>query len=205
MEKMPCANERRPRPPTSLKGPAARVCSLAMLAGLLTGCQPQNKPSTIAIMKTNEPSPAAAAATPIKIEKSEAEWRQALTPDQYRVLRQAGTEAPFGTTYEEFKKQGAGTYVCGGCGAELFSSKEKFDSHCGWPSFYDPANAKNVVTREDKSLGGTRTEVLCAKCGGHLGHVFKGEGFPTPTDQRYCINGVSLKFVPAGGTKATKP
>jgi peptide-methionine (R)-S-oxide reductase len=177
---------------------------LAALAGALVGCQPQNKPSTISIMKTNEPSPAAAEATPSKIVKSDAEWRQTLTPEQYGVLRQAGTERPFGAAYEEFKNQGAGTYVCGGCGAELFSSKEKFDSHCGWPSFYDPANAKNVITRDDKSLGATRTEVLCARCGGHLGHVFKGEGFPTPTDQRYCINGVSLKFVPALGTNASK-
>ena len=178
---------------------------LAVLAGLLAGCQAQEKSaSPISIMKTNEPSPVTAA-TPAKAVKSDAEWRQALTPDQYHVLRQAGTERPFGATYEEFKKQGAGTYVCGGCGAELFSSKEKFDSHCGWPSFYDPANAKNVITRDDTSLGATRTEVLCAQCGGHLGHVFKGEGFPTPTDKRYCINGVSLKFVPASGTNVTKP
>ncbi len=156
-------------------------------------------------MKTNEPLAAAAATSPAQVEKSDAEWRQVLNPEQYRVLRQAGTERPFGATYEQFKQQGTGTYVCGGCGAPLFSSKEKFDSHCGWPSFYDPANAKNVVTREDVSIGSTRTEVLCAQCGGHLGHVFKGEGFPTPTDKRYCINGVSLKFVPAGGTNAAKP
>ena len=156
-------------------------------------------------MKSNEPSPAAVAASPVV--KSDAEWRQTLTPEQYRVLRHAGTEAPNGPAYEEFKKQGAGTYVCGGCGAELFSSKEKFDSHCGWPSFYDPANAKNVVAREDRSFGSVRTEVLCAQCGGHLGHVFKGEGYKTPTDQRYCINGVSLKFVPASEaqTKTAKP
>ena len=130
--------------------------------------------------------------------KTEAEWKEELTPEQYRVLRQAGTERPFGEVYEQFKKQGGGTYYCAGCGAELFSSKEKFDSHCGWPSFYDPANAKNVKTQDDVSMGMVRTEVLCAVCGGHLGHVFKGEGFDTPTDQRYCINGVALKFVPFG-------
>jgi len=148
-------------------------------------------------MSTNDQPPQA---NPQQVTKTDEEWRKILTPEQYQVLRQAGTERAFGPAYEEFKKQGGGTYVCAGCGAELFSSKEKFDSHCGWPSFYDPADAKNVIQRPDYSLGGARTEVICARCGGHLGHVFKGEGFPTPTDQRYCINGVSLKFVPAGSS-----
>ena len=166
--------------------------------GVLAGCQPRGKSSsTISTLKSNEQAPATATGAS-NVVKSDEEWRKTLTPEQYHVLRQAGTERPFGPAYEEFKKQGTGTYVCGGCGAELFSSKEKFDSHCGWPSFYDPANAKNVVTRDDFELGMKRTEVLCARCGGHLGHVFTGEGFPTPTDKRYCINGVSLKFVPAG-------
>ena len=169
--------------------------SLLLFVVVLTGCQ-QPAPSVVPapVMNTNE----TAAAAVTKVEKSEEQWRKELTPEQYRVLRQAGTERAFGAAYEEFKKQGAGTYVCGGCGAELFSSKEKFDSHCGWPSFYDPANAKNVITRDDSTLGMKRTEVLCARCGGHLGHVFVGEGFATPTDRRYCINAVSLKFVPAG-------
>jgi peptide-methionine (R)-S-oxide reductase len=173
---------------------------LAALLGTLAGCQPQDKSSSASAMKSNPQSPAAM--TALKVVKSDDEWRKVLSPEQYHVLREAGTERPFGQAYEEFKKQGAGTYVCGGCGAELFSSKEKFDSHCGWPSFYDPANAKNVITKDDSSLGMTRTEVICAQCGGHLGHVFKGEGFPTPTDLRYCINGVSLKFVPAREAKA---
>lgn len=134
-----------------------------------------------------------------KVEKSDAEWREALSAEQYRVLREAGTEQPFGPAYNEFSRQGTGSYVCGGCGAPLFSSKEKFDSHCGWPSFFDPAEAQNVTTRPDNSMGRERTEVLCAVCDGHLGHVFKGEGYETPTDLRYCINGVSLKFVPAAG------
>jgi peptide-methionine (R)-S-oxide reductase len=182
------------------------LCFLASLAGVLAGCQRQNQLShPVSIMKSNEPSPAAAAASASQIVKSDEDWRQALTPEQYRVLRQAGTERPFGPAYEQFKNEGVGTYVCGGCGAELFSSREKFDSHCGWPSFYDPANAKNVITRDDSSLGTKRTEVICARCGGHLGHVFTGEGFPTPTDKRYCINAVSLKFVPAGGPKENKP
>ena len=154
-------------------------------------------------MNDRETSSPAARKNAAQIPKSEEEWRKELSPEQFHVLRQAGTERPFGPAYEEFKKQGAGTYVCGGCGAELFSSKEKFNSHCGWPSFYDPANAKNVITREDKTLGMKRTEVLCARCGGHLGHVFTGEGFATPTDKRYCINAVSLKFLPADG--ANKP
>jgi len=172
------------------------------MAGVLAGCQPQDRTSSPTAMKTNEPS-LAATNTPTVV-KTDEEWRRLLTPEQYRVLREAGTERPFGPAYEEFKKQGTGTYVCGGCGVELFSSKEKFDSHCGWPSFYDPANAKNVTTRDDSTLGMKRTEVLCAQCGGHLGHVFKGEGYPTPTDQRYCINGVSLKFVPANETNKAK-
>jgi peptide-methionine (R)-S-oxide reductase len=134
---------------------------------------------------------------PVRVTRTDEEWRQLLTPEQYRVLRQAGTERAFGPAYEEFKKQGTGTYQCAGCGAVLFSSNEKFDSHCGWPSFYDPANAQNVKTRQDLSLGMVRTEVICAVCGGHLGHLFTGEGFDTPTDKRYCINAVSLKFVPA--------
>lgn len=175
---------------------------LLLLSGVLAitaGCRPAEKNLTTMNTNTNPTSSAGQ-----KVAKTDEEWRKILTPEQYRVLRQAGTEPRFGPAYEEFKKQGAGTYVCGGCGAELFSSKEKFDSHCGWPSFYDPANAKNVISRDDHSGGMVRTEVICAQCGGHLGHVFKGEGFKTPTDLRYCINGVSLKFVPAGGAAAEK-
>jgi peptide-methionine (R)-S-oxide reductase len=151
-------------------------------------------------METADQAPAQPAG---KVEKPAAEWRQQLTPEQFRVLREAGTERPFGEVYQQFKHQGSGTYYCAGCGAELFSSKHKFDSGCGWPSFYDPANAKNVLTRTDVSLGAIRTEVVCARCGGHLGHVFDGEGFPTPTDQRYCINGVTLKFVPDQAARGT--
>jgi peptide-methionine (R)-S-oxide reductase len=174
---------------------------LSGLIALQAGCEPAEKGTNT--MKP-EVKPAQTNALG-KVVKSDEEWRKSLTPEQYRVLRQAGTERAFGSAYDEFKKQGAGTYVCGGCGAELFSSKEKFDSHCGWPSFYDPANAKNVTTHEDISAGMVRVEVRCAVCDGHLGHVFKGEGFPTPTDKRYCINGVSLKFVPAGEKPAEKP
>ncbi|MAS92779.1 MAG: peptide-methionine (R)-S-oxide reductase [Verrucomicrobiales bacterium] len=142
---------------------------------------------------------------PVKtVEKTEEEWRKTLTPEQYRILREAGTERSHGKVYDEFKKQGAGTYYCAGCDTELFSSNEKFDSHCGWPSFYDPSKAKNVITDTDYILGYPRTEVRCAVCDGHLGHVFEGEGFDTPTDKRYCINGTILKFVPAEGTPEAK-
>ena len=131
-----------------------------------------------------------------KVVMEETEWKKKLTPEQYRILRKAGTERPFGEVYNTFKKQGIGTYVCAGCDTELFSSNEKFDSKCGWPSFYDPSKAKNVKTSVDYLLGYPRTEVLCAVCDGHLGHVFTGEGFDTPTDKRYCINGTVLKFIP---------
>jgi peptide-methionine (R)-S-oxide reductase len=146
----------------------------------------------------SDPNPEKITSTtaPKKIKMEDAEWKKKLNPEQYRILRKAGTERAFGEVYKEFKKQGEGKYVCAGCDTELFSSNEKFDSKCGWPSFYDPSNAKNVVTSVDYLLGYARTEVLCAVCDGHLGHVFSGEGFDTPTDQRYCINGTVLKFVP---------
>ncbi|MFT3991920.1 MAG: peptide-methionine (R)-S-oxide reductase MsrB [Luteolibacter sp.] len=140
--------------------------------------------------------PKAPAEPTAKVEKTDAEWKKELTPEQYRILRQAGTERPNGEVYHQFKKQGKGTYHCAACGALLFSSAQKFDSGCGWPSFYDPAKAENVVLKKDITMGMVRTEVVCAKCGGHLGHVFEGEGFNTPTDKRFCINGGGLKFVP---------
>ncbi len=124
-------------------------------------------------------------------------WRRVLTPEAYRILRQAGTERPNGPVYHQFKHQGAGTYYCAGCGAKLFSSEHKFDSRCGWPSFWDPAAIDAVELRTDESHGMVRTEVVCRNCKGHLGHVFTGEGFDTPTDQRYCINGTALVFVEA--------
>ncbi|WP_298180893.1 peptide-methionine (R)-S-oxide reductase MsrB [Saccharomonospora sp.] len=129
-----------------------------------------------------------------KVVKSEQEWRAQLSPEEYAVLRQAATERPFTGEYNDTKT--TGVYTCRACGAELFRSDTKFESHCGWPSFYDPADSDAVLLREDRSLGMVRTEVLCASCHSHLGHVFEGEGFPTPTDQRYCINSVALRLVP---------
>lgn len=134
-----------------------------------------------------------------EIVKTDDEWKKLLTVEQYEVTRQRGTERPFGDIYKEFEKQGEGTYYCVCCGAELFTSKEKFHSGCGWPSFYDSSKAKGVLERADDSHGMHRVETLCKRCGAHLGHVFEGEGFKTPTDRRFCINGVALKFVPKGG------
>lgn len=139
-----------------------------------------------------------------EVKKSDEEWKKMLNAEQYRILRKAGTERANGEVYKQFKKQGAGTYYCAGCDAELFSSKEKFDSRCGWPSFYDPSKAKNVKLDVDYHLGYARTEVRCNVCDGHLGHVFTGEGFDTPTDKRYCINGTVLKFVPDAEAKDDK-
>jgi peptide-methionine (R)-S-oxide reductase len=130
-----------------------------------------------------------------KVTRSDDEWRAELTPAEYRVLRQGGTERPGTGEYEHTKTEGV--YRCRACGAELFRSDTKFDSHCGWPSFYAPAGAENVVLLEDRSLGTTRTEVRCARCDSHLGHVFSGEGYGTPTDDRYCINSISLTLEPA--------
>lgn len=130
-----------------------------------------------------------------KVVKTEQEWRAQLSPEEYAVLRQAATERPFTGEYNDTKT--TGVYECRACGTELFRSDTKFESHCGWPSFYDPADSDAVLLREDRSLGMVRTEVLCATCHSHLGHVFEGEGYGTPTDQRYCINSIALRLVPA--------
>ncbi|MDH6134528.1 peptide-methionine (R)-S-oxide reductase [Kitasatospora sp. MAA4] len=130
-----------------------------------------------------------------EIEKTDAEWRAQLSPQEYKVLRQAGTEAPFVGEYTDTKT--VGVYSCRACGSELFSSETKFDSHCGWPSYYAPLAEDRVEYIEDTTLGMRRVEVRCAACGGHLGHVFEGEGYANPTDQRYCINSISLTLRPA--------
>lgn len=129
---------------------------------------------------------------PISLDESQ--WREKLKPQEYQVLRQASTEPPFVGEYTDTTTEGV--YTCRACGAELFRSDTKFSSHCGWPSFFSPLAEDRVELIEDRSLGMTRTEVRCATCGSHLGHVFTGEGYPTPTDQRYCINSISMRLEP---------
>jgi len=128
-----------------------------------------------------------------EIDKTEEQWREELGPERYRILRQAGTERPF--TGSLLDERGEGTFVCGACGAELFESSSKFESHCGWPSFTHPDQQQNVRLLPDYSHGMNRTEVRCKRCDSHLGHVF--EDGPAPRGTRYCINSLSLNFVPS--------
>ena len=182
---------------------ASRLTALALAAGfslLQISCGDATADGEKA-MKVEKEAPV----QPTKpVSKTDEEWKKSLGPEQYAILRKHGTERPWGKVYDEFKKQGEGTYYCAGCDAELFTSKEKFDARCGWPAFFDASKHKNIKTLRDTSAGMVRVEVRCNVCDGHLGHVFEGEGFNTPTDQRYCINGTVLKFVPAGESPKEK-
>ena len=135
---------------------------------------------------------------PEKIVRSDQEWRQLLTPAQYYVLRQQGTERPFVNEFDHHFEPG--TYACAGCDQELFTSETKFNSGCGWPAFYAAKAGDRVAFRPDRSHGMIRTEVLCARCDSHLGHIFD-DAPQTPTGQRYCINSVAMKFIPADKSK----
>jgi peptide-methionine (R)-S-oxide reductase len=130
--------------------------------------------------------------TDAQVEKTDAEWREILSPAEFAVLRQAATERAFVGEYTDNHR--VGVYSCRACGTELFRSAAKFDSHCGWPSFFSPLAGDRIIERADDSMGTHRVEVLCANCHSHLGHVFAGEGFGTPTDLRYCINSISMTF-----------
>ncbi|AGF72638.1 peptide-methionine (R)-S-oxide reductase MsrB [Corynebacterium halotolerans] len=123
---------------------------------------------------------------------SDDQWRERLSPEEFYVLRQAGTEPPHVGEYTETTTEGV--YSCRACGAELFRSTEKFASHCGWPSFFSPLAGDRIIERVDRSHGMVRTEILCANCESHMGHVFEGEGYDTPTDLRYCINSLSIRL-----------
>ena len=126
-----------------------------------------------------------------KVIKSDEEWKKELTPEQYKILREKGTERAFtGKYWNNFE---LGTYVCAACGTELFESDTKFESSCGWPSYFEPIDSSRIIYKKDKSYGMDRTEVICAKCGGHLGHVF--DDGPPPTGLRYCINSGAMKFI----------
>jgi len=138
--------------------------------------------------------------TRAKVVKSDAEWRAELSPQEYAVLRKSATERPFTGEYENTTT--VGVYHCRACGVELFRSDTKFASHCGWPSFYAPTDSDAVTLIEDSTLGMRRVEARCATCDSHLGHVFSGEGYGTPTDDRYCINSVSMTLEPVGSTGA---
>lgn len=168
------------------------LCAVCLLIGF-SACQAEEPKSSKTETKMETLKP--------EVVLSDEEWKKRLTAEEFAVARNAGTERPFGLIYETFEKQGEGTYYCVCCGVELFTSNEKFHSGCGWPSFYDASKAKNVFEKVDNSHGMARIETVCKRCGAHLGHVFEGESVSkdTPTNRRFCINGVALKFVEAGG------
>jgi peptide-methionine (R)-S-oxide reductase len=152
---------------------------------VLAGCSSPNLSKTSGTLAVEGEEDSA-----FEVSKSEKEWKEILTSQQFYVLRKAGTEVAFTGKYNNNKAKGL--YVCAGCGNELFHSDTKFDSGTGWPSFWNPLSGESVLTRTDKSLFMTRTEVLCSRCGGHLGHVF--DDGPRPTGMRYCLNSISLDF-----------
>ena len=162
------------------------VLAFSIFAFGFASCQTQDKPSVVADNNTTKKMDT--------VNKTDEEWKKILTPEQYHVLREKGTERPGTGEYNEHSAKGV--YVCAACGTELFTSDQKFDSHCGWPSFDNNiAGGDRVKQVKDFSHGMVRTEIVCATCGGHLGHIF--DDGPTATGNRYCVNSLSLKFIPA--------
>ena len=177
-----------------------KTMTLAAALALLSACSPKPAPQMAAPKpdaskpeSAKVPAPEAPAVKKYPVSMSDEEWRQKLTPEQYKVCRMKGTEPRFSKGYEETEKQGKGSYACSACGQTLFSSETKFHSGTGWPSFYAPSTGKSVEKIHDTSHGMNRVEAVCSNCGAHLGHVF--DDGPRPTGQRYCMNSVSLKFV----------